>query len=128
MTLPSLLSNSHLFAAGCGTPGFFGFPRWYSYLQLQVNPLTHACDIVPGSFHVPGSFVLVALALLDIALRLAGLVTIGFVIYGGIQYILSQGQPEKTAAAQSTVINALAGLAISLVAVALVSFLGSKLG
>ena len=119
-------TNLHLFAAGCAPPGFFGLPSWYSYLQLQENPLTHTCDVV--NFAVPGGFLLILLAVLDILLHLAGLVAIGFVIYGAIQYITSQGEPEKTAKAQSTIIDALIGLVIALISVGVVSFLGKQLG
>jgi len=98
-------TNLHLFAAGCAPPGFFGLPSWYSYLQLQENPLTHTCDVV--NFAVPGGFLL---------------------IYGAIQYITSQGEPEKTAKAQSTIIDALIGLVIALISVGVVSFLGKQLG
>jgi Type IV secretion system pilin len=114
-------------AAGCGAqPGFFGIPTWYSYLQLQENPVTNTCDVV--NFHVPGSFLLVALALLDIALHIAGLVAIAFVIYGGFQYVTSQGEPDKTSRARNTIIDALIGLVITFISVGLVAFLGNRLG
>jgi len=55
-------------------------------------------------------------------------VAIAFVIYGAIQYIASQGSPDATSKAQSTIINALIGLAITIVAITFVSFLGRSLG
>jgi hypothetical protein len=71
---------------------------------------------------------LVALALVDVLLRLAGLAAIFFIVYGGIQYTTSQGNPDATAKAQNTIVNALIGLALSVVAVAGVSFLANRLG
>lgn len=127
MLLGYFTRAAHFFAAACGSnPSLFRFPNWYSYLQMQQDPTTKACNVI--NFKVPGDFLLVGLAILDIALHIAGLVAVGYVIYGGIQYVISQGEPEKTARAQSTIINAIAGLAITFIAVALVSFLGRKLG
>ena len=71
---------------------------------------------------------LVLLAVVDDLLRIAGLVAVVFVIVGGIQYTTSQGNPDATAKAQSTVLNALIGLVIALFAVAFVTYLGKALG
>lgn len=117
------------FAAECSTRGlgFLGLKPWYAY----INDSDHfkGCDIKQFTLLPPHSDVpLVLLAVVDDLLRIAGLVAVGFVIVGAIKYITSQGQPEDTANAQSTIINALLGLVVSIVAVAFVSFLGSKLG
>lgn len=108
------------FAAACKTT-FLGIPAWYRYLQLDSK-----CQVT--GLTVPGDLTLIALAIVDALLRVAGLVAVLFVIFGGIQYATSQGSPDATARAQSTVINALAGMALSVVAVAFVSYLGNKLG
>jgi len=109
-----------MFAAACKA-GFLGFPHWYDYLKLDSN-----CQIVNFSF--PGDLLLVALAIIDILLRVAGLVAVFYVIFGGIQYATSQGNPDAAAKAQSTLINALVGLAIAMIAIGFVSFIGNKLG
>ncbi|MEK7153079.1 MAG: hypothetical protein AAB834_03970 [Patescibacteria group bacterium] len=118
------------FADTCSVKTFFGIPPWYEYLvssgRMASNSVTGACELV-GKLQW-NDFTLIALALLDMALRLAGLVTVIFVLYGGIQYVLSQGEPDKTKDAQQTIINALIGLVIALVATALVSFIGNRLG
>jgi hypothetical protein len=53
---------------------------------------------------------------------------VAFIIYGAIQYTASQGNPDSMSRAQNTILNALIGLAVAIVAVAFVSFLGNKLG
>lgn len=55
------------------------------------------------------------------------MVAVGFIIFGGFQYMLSQGEPERTKGARSTILNALIGLAISLSAVAIVNLIGRNL-
>lgn len=119
------------FAANCTTE-FFGLPAWYKYLKINDQ-----CEVIfysgPNgtSANAPeffGTFVLIALAIVDLLLRVGGLVAVAFVIYGGIQYVTSQGEPDKTAKARGTIINALIGMAICVIAVALVSFVGKRLG
>ena len=68
---------------------------------------------------------LIALALLDDLIRIAALVAVGYVIYGGIQYSTSQGSPDATKKAQSTIINALIGVSMAVLAASIVAFIGN---
>ena len=117
------------FADNCTPSDFFGLPPWYKYLvsagRMAANAATNACEMVNGFQWDKGDIVLIALGVLDILLRLSGLVAVGFVIWGGIQYIISDGQPDKTKEAQQTIINALVGLVIAIIATASVSFIGA---
>ncbi len=121
---------THLGAAahltkGCD-PSFLGLKSWYYYLNVDS-----ACNITDFNF-LPSSgksdVLLIGLVLVDDLLRIAGLVAIGFVIYGGILYVTSQGSPEQTAKAQNTIQNALIGLLIATISIAVVSYLGGQLG
>jgi hypothetical protein len=104
---------------------FFGLPKWYRYLPYNFQPLTNRCEIQVGDIR---QYWLIGLGLFDILLRLAGIIAIGFVIYGGIRYILSQGEPDNTRVALSTIINAMIGLLIAVMASAIVGFVGARLG
>ena len=120
----------HFFAAGCSTPNFFKFPSWYTYLgsRMEVSSATNRCelrDLTNQEFIQ--SIPLIFLAFVDIALRIAALVAIGYVIWGGIQFVIAQGESDKTKKARQTVINALIGLVIALVATAVVTFVGSRI-
>lgn len=122
-----LQSFQHLmvnFSAVCGgdDPSFFGFPTWYKYLSPKdVN------GVCTPDFVFPDKLPLVGLAIVDILLRIAALVAIAYVVYGGIRYTTSQGDPQATSSARETIIGALAGLVIATVAAAVVSFIGSQL-
>ena len=107
-------------------PNFFGLVPWYHYLAVDAQCKVGNFTVVNGT--ASSDIPLVMLALIDDALRIAGIVAVTFVIYGAIQYVISQGEPDKTAKAQSTIMNALIGLAIVLVAVGAVSYIGSRLG
>jgi cytosine/uracil/thiamine/allantoin permease len=63
--------------------------------------------------------------ILEIALGLVGLIAILFLVWGGFQYITSAGDEEKLGKAKGTMINALIGLAIVLLAYALVRIIAN---
>ena len=108
---------------GCGTPSVLGFPTWYKYLPTES--INGACHINVNLSQNPAQLWLIGLAFVDILLRIGVLVAIGFVIYGGFQYTLSQGEPDRTAAARNTIVNSLVGLGISVLATVIVAFVGS---
>lgn len=99
---------------------FLGIPPWYRYLDAresnQCTPeLTGINDIW-----------LIGLALIEILTRIAVFAAIGFLVYGGLKYSASRGNVEKVNDAKSTVIDALTGLVISIVATAVVSFVAGS--
>jgi len=124
-------------------------PKWYEYLPTAPDALGH-CTVniksscvdqnnTPVDCSAKGAkgdptaisvqpYWLIGLAAIDILARLAGFVAVIFVIYGGIRYITSSGEPENTKAARETIINALIGLIIVLIAVPAVAYIGSSLG
>ncbi len=110
--------------AACSKHAFFVFDPWWKYLDVKKDA-DGICQVV---FEFPYDLTLVALAILDMMLRLGGLIAVAYVIYGGIQYVTSQGEPDGVKNAQNTIINALVGLAITLLAAAAVSFIGNRLG
>jgi hypothetical protein len=118
---------THFADGQCGSTQFLGLKPWYAYLNMQYNPTTHICE--PANFQILGShssILLVLLAIIDDMLMIAGLVAVGFIIYAGIRYITSQGSPDETAKAQSTIIYALIGLAIAVITVPTISYLGNR--
>lgn len=121
-----LLPSLSLFAANC-KPTFFGLIPWYQYLNMNASCELVGFNILPTPGN-PSDVPLIFLAIIDDLLRVAGMVAVAFVIYAGIQYITSQGNPEKAAKALQTLINALIGAGIAITAIALVAFVGATLG
>ena len=60
---------------------------------------------------------------LNAAYGFAGVLAVIFVIVGGIQYVLSNGSPEKASKALHMIIYALVGLAIVLAATVITNFI-----
>ena len=124
----------HFFGANvdCSPKTFLGIPAWYQYLYKaqQLRADASGCSVVHlSSTGALGTDIgLVALGVLDIVLRLAGFAAVIYIIYGGIQYITSQGEADKTKHALRTIINAFVGLVISIVAASVVAFVGNRLG
>lgn len=97
---------------------FLGFPTWYKYLDYQFAD--GECRV---EFDVSKDVPKILLAVFEILLRVAGIAAVVFVIVGGFQYILTQGEPDKAKAARGTILNALIGLVIAMSAALMVSFL-----
>jgi len=131
-----LMQPFHSIAAACSEPTLFGIPPWYHYLNaaglMELDPNTGHCEILrysngTGKFGIT-DFSLVGLGVVDILLRLAAFVAIGYVIFGGFTFITAQGSPDGVKRAQSTIYNALIGLGISIASIGAVSFLANSLG
>jgi hypothetical protein len=136
--LATLLPQLTQFAAPAGcAKSFLGLVSWDAYLPNgwfggPAGLPGDACAI-NGNFQVlpqngQSGLLLIGLAILDDLLRIATLIAVGYVIYGGILYMTSNGSPDMTKKAQKTIINALAGLVIAILAASIVAFIGGKLG
>lgn len=53
---------------------------------------------------------------------IVGAVSVIFIIIGGFRYVVSAGDPENTAKAKNTILYAVIGLAVSILATGIVSF------
>jgi hypothetical protein len=128
-----------LSAKNC-TKSFFGLEPWYAYLPdgyFDGSSSSNRCDLKcfnllqqdkPNDCNRSASDLpLVLLAIVDDLLRITGMVAVAFVIYGSIKYTTSQGNPDATSEAQTTVVNALLGMAIAMISVLIVSFIGNAL-
>lgn len=109
-----------LFARAC-TKDFFGLPAWYKYL----NPKPGISRCVPPVDELNDIW-LIGLAVIEFLIRAALYIGIVYVIYAGIKYSESRGNVDKAAKAKSTLIDAITGVVIAMVAVALISFLGGR--
>jgi hypothetical protein len=122
--ISSLLSFFAAAGSSCD-PGnaFFGFPTWYEYIG-ETDPTSGAC--MPAIHGINDIWLIVA-AIIEILLRIAALAAVIIIIYGGVQYITSQDNPESTSKARGTIINALLGLALSVMAAAIISFIANNI-
>ena len=106
-------------AAECKATNFFGIPTWYEYLTFDDN-----CDVMTSAAN---SVILILFAAMDILLYLGGFVAAFYIIYGGYQFILAQGAPDKISSARQTILNAVIGLVIVLVASQVAGFIAKRI-
>lgn len=106
-------------AADCKTSGLLGFPYWYEYIAKPP-----ACQ---PAFTSLSDVWLIGAALLEILLRVAAIAAVVYIIYGGVTYVTSQGEPDKTQKAKMTIINALGGLVVAVSATAIVAFIAGRI-
>jgi type IV secretory pathway VirB2 component (pilin) len=78
-------------------------------------------------FNFPNDVLAVALALIDILLRVAGFVAVISIIIVGFQHIFTGGNPENAANARKRLLYAILGLLIAMLATVVVTFIGNQL-
>lgn len=111
---------------------FLTLPAWYNGLAGKD---AGSCTVISpkdlgGSANTQLSrFIwLIALNALQILLQIVAYLALGFIIYGGFAYLTSAGRSDKISRGREMIQNAVIGLIISLLAVALVAYVGGQIG
>lgn len=94
-------------------------------MPSTTDPNTHQC--IPQITGINDIWLIVA-AVIELLLRVAGIIAVVMVVYGGITYMTSEGSPEDTTKGRNTIIYSLVGLIISISAALIVTFVARKLG
>ena len=106
------------------------FPAWYD------NGLCVGGQIVPPNHFnkqdTAASFSkwigIIALNLVSMLLYAVGYVSLGFIIFGGFKYMTSGDNTSGMSAAKTTITNAVIGLVLSIMSVAIVKFIAMTVG
>lgn len=100
---------------------FLALPYWYRGLDTTTKNGTCAIEInTDNNFQ---DIWTIAINIVDILLRIIGVVAVLFIIYGGIRYIISQGDSGGIATAKQTIMRAVIGLAIAIASVFILNFI-----
>jgi len=111
-------------AAGTCSQSFLGLPVWYRGLTVSDTDCNLVTPNGEGSNPTLSNFIWhIVLNILEDVMILAGLVAAFMILYGGFQYLISMGYPDANVKARNTILNAVIGLIISIVAVAFVNFI-----
>lgn len=108
-------------AKTCESESFFGFPTWYKGLVKKDTCTIQSPRDLGGDQSTQMSRYIwtIALNILEIVLRILGIVAIGMIIYGGFLYMTSAGVPDKAASGMKTIVSASIGIIIATSAVAI---------
>lgn len=111
---------------------FLTLPAWYNGLAGKVNGSCAAIsptDLGGDKKTQLSRFIwLIALNALQILLQIVAYLAVGFIIYGGFVYLTSAGRSDKITRGREMIQNAVIGLVLSLLAVALVAYVGGQIG
>ena len=118
MELIYKILNTPNFACALSKSTLFGIPSWYQY--LSGTSTSSGCTPLLGSI---SDIWLIVAAVIEILLRLAALAAVGVILYAGIEYTTSQGNPERTGRAMRTLIGAAVGLIICILSAAVVTYI-----
>lgn len=104
--------------AACGSQSnFFGFPAWDACLPKENGkPVIKALDDVWK----------IAFPIVETMIKATGYIAVGFIIWGGIKYTKSGGEPGNISGAQATITNAIIGLVIAVLSVVIVRFVADR--
>lgn len=73
------------------------------------------------------TFPQIAANIINTLLFIVGALAVIFIIVGGIQYVISSGDPKRIDTAKNTITYAVVGLVVSILAFAIVSFVKGQL-
>lgn len=102
---------------------FLGLNPWYQYLEVTKEDGT--CNIIYED--ISDTIYKVAIAIVDMLVRVAGIVAFAFLITSGFRLVLAQGDPAKEKAARGAALNAVIGMVIALFATSTIAFLTRSL-
>lgn len=107
-------------AQQCGAGGFTLLPAWYKGLE---NDCSKGGVKSPKEYGkgLDGWIFKIALNIIEAGLYITGYVSLGFIIWGGIKFMLYGDNSQGVAGARKTIQNAVIGLVISIFAVAIVN-------
>lgn len=65
----------------------------------------------------------IAMLVVEFLIKISGYIAVGFIVWGGIKYLKSQGDPGETTQARQIITNALMGLVLCMLGVAIIQFI-----
>jgi len=117
-------------AASCGgSANILAIPGWYDGLCDGNGKIKSPKDFAGSDDRTGiGKFAtIVAMNIVTILLYVTGYVSLAFVIWGGFKYMISGDSSSGTSAAKSTILNAVIGLILSIMSIAIVRFIAGAI-
>lgn len=126
-SLFSVATPQTSYAASCGDAYFLTMPAWYNGLT-QSSPAGCGIKAPPSDQAGLQNYIwTIVLNVIEILLHLVGYLTVGFIIFGGFKYMLAAGSPDAMSKAKTTIANAVIGLVLSILSIAIVNLVAGAL-
>lgn len=137
LTSSSTSAKTPTSAADCSAH-LLTFPTWYRGL-IKFDPAIPGSECIiisPGQtpdgdkapLELQGYIWRIALNVVEIGLQLVAYIALGFILYGGFQYLTGGSEAAMIEKARKTLLNAVIGLAISMASIAVVNLVFTLLG
>ena len=123
----TVLAQNPPAAASGQCPGqgeFLRFPRWYDGLcdsKGNIDMKAVKSSNAEGAGSLGAAIWTIVLNIIAIMLHIVGYVSLGFIIWGGIKFIISGDNANGVASARKTILNAIIGLVLSIMSTAIVN-------
>jgi len=108
---------------------FLTFRPWFNGLCIEGGEGVVGTIASPNDVGGLPTFIwIIVLNILAILIQLVGYLSVGFIIWGGFQYILAQGEPDKLASAKKTITNAIIGLVLAIFSTVIINTIINFIG
>jgi len=107
-------------AAAVVAMGVFALPAMAGDYTGGPGAGVNAVD--PGNTAGADGLPEVAKNIINVILYVLGILAVGFIIYGGVKYSMSAGDATKVKSAKDTIMYAIIGLIVAILAFAIVNF------
>ncbi len=115
-------------AAGKCSSSFLTFPAWYDGLTDGNCRLKSPSKLGGNEETKLTRYIFrIVLNVLEIALQLVAYISAGFIIYGGFKYLTVASDANKITAARTTIQNAVVGLVLSFLSIAIVTLIAGNI-
>lgn len=112
---------------GC-TSTFLTFPAWYDGLLDGDCKIASPSTLGSNGDGLTQFIFRIVLNIIEIVLQVIAYATAGYIIYGGFKYLTAAGSPDRVTAGRKIITNALVGLVISFMSIAIVNLISGNVG
>ncbi|MBI3889822.1 hypothetical protein HY312_04615 [Candidatus Saccharibacteria bacterium] len=128
----ALSQSTSAYAGTCKGAAIVAIPPWYDNLcgsdgKTLQSPKEFANTGGQDKTGIGKYLTIIAMNIVTILLYVTGYVSLAFIIWGGFKYIISGDSSNGTSAAKTTILNAIIGLIISIMAIAIVKFIAGAI-
>jgi hypothetical protein len=107
---------------------FLTLPTWHrgvvdASADCKVKNVVETVNDPSSEITMTGLVWTIVANIIEMILHLVGYIAVAFIIMGGFRFMTAGGAPENIAKARSTITNAVIGLIISIVSIAVVNFI-----
>lgn len=100
---------------------FLGFPTWYRGVSKLDKDGKCVVEFTGNSNNISSFIWKIVINIIEIALRIIGIIATAYILYGGFTYLTANGAPDRAAKGLSLIMNAVIGLVISIASIGIIN-------